>query len=122
MRWYGWVTRLVLFCAVWPRMALAVDFWSGFSPHAHFAGEFVGNFAGGLARGGTGTAYFEGGLDWDSTAAGVYPGGKFVLRYLAVDTGEPDQLYVGDVQGVSNLTTDYNISRIYKLYYGSSSD
>ena len=120
MRWYGWVMRLALFCAVWPKVALAANFWSGFSPHAHFAGEFVGNFAGGLARGGTGTAYFDGGLDWDSTAAGAYPGGKFVLRYLAVDTGEPDQLYVGDVQGVSNLTTDYNISRLYKLYYRQS--
>jgi len=117
MRGYVLVRIWILLCAAWSQAAAASDLWSGFSPHAHFAGEVVGNFAGGLARGGTGTAYFQGGFDWDSEAAGAYPGGKVVVRYLAVDTGQPDQLYVGDAQGVSNLTTDYNIGRLYKLYY-----
>ncbi len=31
-------------------------------------------------------------------------------------TGQPDQ-YVGDIQGISGLTSPYNVSRIYKLYY-----
>ena len=120
MRGYGWVLSWVLFYATLSPAAAAASFWGAFTPHAHFEGEFVGNFAGGLARGGTGTAYFEGGFDWDSEVAGAYPGGKVVARYLAVDTGQPDQLYVGDAQGVSNLTTDYNISRLYKLYYRQS--
>ncbi len=91
--------------------------WQEFTPHGEFIGETVGNVAGGLARGSTATAYFQGGFDWIGAANGADPGGKLVVRYLGVDTGQPDALYVGDVQGVSNLTTPTNINRLFKLYF-----
>jgi porin len=88
----------------------------GFSPIADFQGELDSNLSGGAALGSTGTAYFQGGFSWSSQGAGFWPDGRLVATYLAVVTGQPDG-YVGDIQGISGLTTPYNVSRVYKLYY-----
>jgi len=96
-----------------------INFGSGFTPMADFQGEIDSNISGGAAVGSTGTAYFQGGLSWSSHQAGLWDGGRFVATYLAVVTGQPDQ-YVGDIQGVSGLTSPYNVSEIYKLYYRQS--
>lgn len=92
------------------------SFWSGFSPMANFQGEIDSNFMGGVARGSTGTAYFQGGISWSSDRAHAWSGGRFVATYLAIDTGQPDH-YVGDIQGISGLTAPYDLSEIHKLYY-----
>ena len=80
------------------------SFWSGIRLKAKAQGEVVSNLTGGLATGSVGNVLFVGGLSWDSKSAGAWKGGKVVVNFLAVDTGNPEA-YVGDVQGVSNLTT-----------------
>jgi len=91
-------------------------FWSGISLKAKAQGEVVSNLAGGLTTGSVGNVLFVGGLSWDSEPAGEWKGGKVVTNFLAVDTGNPEA-YVGDIQGVSNLTTPASLVRPYRLYF-----
>lgn len=91
---------------------------NGLSLVNHLEIESVSNLSGGLARGSTATGLWEGDLALHTGKAGWWPGGLFVVGGLAVDSGEPDSLYVGDLQGVSNLTTAYrHIALLYKVYY-----
>ncbi len=111
--------RLALFAlSLWyaPWAEADPSFLRGWTPLADFQAELDSNLLGGAAVGSTGTAYFQGGVSWDSNQAGVWSGGRFVATYLGVTTGQPDQ-YVGDIQGVSGLTTPYDISRLYKLFF-----
>ncbi|MHB1604585.1 MULTISPECIES: hypothetical protein [Acidithiobacillus] len=48
-----------------------------------------------------GNALSIGGFSWDSERAGEWHGGKVVVNFLAVDTGNL-KAYAGDIQGVSN--------------------
>ena len=96
--------------------AATQSFWSGISLKAKAQGEVVSNLAGGLATGSVGNALFVGGLSWDSKSAGAWEGGKVVVNFLAADTGNPEA-YVGDIQGVSNLTIPASLVRPYRLYF-----
>ena len=118
---YLWVIIALFLMATCPSAhadeAVATQsFWAGLSTKAKFQGEVVSNLAGGLASGSVGNALFIGGFSWDSERAGEWHGGKVVINFLAVDTGNTEA-YVGDIQGVSNLTTVDSLMRLYRLYY-----
>ena len=118
---YLWVMAAFFLMATWSSAhadeAVATQsFWASLSTKAKFQGEVVSNLAGGLASGSVGNALFIGGFSWDSERAGEWHGGKVVINFLAVDTGNPEA-YVGDIQGVSNLTTVDSLMRLYRLYF-----
>ena len=118
---YLWVMAAFFLMATWSSAhadeAVATQsFWASLSTKAKFQGEVVSNLAGGLASGSVGNALFIGGFSWDSERAGEWHGGKVVINFLAVDTGNTEA-YVGDIQGVSNLTTVDSLMRLYRLYY-----
>ena len=118
---YSWLVVAFFLMATWPSAyadepVTTQSFWAGFSTKAKFQGEVVSNLAGGLASGSVENALFIGGVSWDSERAGEWHGGKVVMNFLAVDTGNPEA-YVGDIQGVSNLTTVDSLMRLYRLYY-----
>ncbi|MHB1567127.1 MAG: carbohydrate porin [Acidiferrobacter sp.] len=88
---------------------------SGLGVNGTFQGGVVSNLAGGIARGSVGNALFVGGISWNSARAGDWSGGQFVADILAVATGNPEA-YVGDTQGVSNLTIAGRLTRLYRCY------
>jgi porin len=84
----------------------------------HLDLESVSNLGGGLARGTTASGLWEGTLALRTGRAGWWRGGRFLVEGLASDSGEPDVLYIGDLQGVSNITTPYpHVTRLFKAYY-----
>ncbi|PKY11626.1 hypothetical protein B1757_03100 [Acidithiobacillus marinus] len=92
--------------------------WRGISLVMHGQVEGIANLSGGIRTGTTATGLWKGGLALHTGKAGWWQGGLFVVEGLAADSGNPDGLYVGDLQGVSNLTTPYpHIARLYKAYY-----
>ncbi|WP_414041044.1 carbohydrate porin [Acidithiobacillus sp. M4-SHS-6] len=119
----------LLFCAsITPAWAASVaqsipeeayqNGWRGISLVMHGEVEGVANLSGGIQTGTTATGLWKGGLALHSGKAGWWPGGLFVLEGLAADSANPDSLYIGDLQGVSSLTTPYpHIARLYKAYY-----
>ncbi|MDA8154202.1 MAG: carbohydrate porin [Acidithiobacillus sp.] len=118
---YSWLVVAFFLMATWPfayadEPVTTQSFWAGLSTKAKFQGEVVSDLAGGLASGSVGNALFIGGVSWDSAGAGEWHGGKVVVNFLAVDTGNPET-YVGDIQGVSNLTTVHSLVRLYRLYF-----
>jgi porin len=118
---YLWVMTAFFLMATWSSAhadepVTVKSFWTGLSTKAKFQGEVVSNLAGGLASGSVENALFIGGVSWDSAGAGEWHGGKVVVNFLADDTGNPEA-YVGDIQGVSNLTTPHSLMRLYRLYY-----
>lgn len=94
------------------------NWWRGLSIVMHGEVESVSNLDGGIATGTTATGLWKGGIALHTGKAGWWQGGLFVVEGLAADSGAPDNLYVGDLQGVSNLTTPYpHMARLYKAYY-----
>ncbi len=94
------------------------NWWNGVSLVMHGEVEGVSNLSGGISTGTTATGLWKGGLALHTGKAGWWQGGLLVVEGLAADSGAPDSLYVGDIQGVSNLTTPYShIANLYKAYY-----
>ncbi len=90
----------------------------GLSLVNHLDMESVSNLSGGLAQGSTAAGLWKGALALHTGKADWWPGGLFLVEGLVANSGNPDGLYVGDVQGVSNLTTAYaHVTRLYKAYY-----
>ncbi|MEY2340484.1 carbohydrate porin [Acidithiobacillus sp. IBUN Pt1247-S3] len=91
---------------------------NGLSLVNHLDIESVSNLRGGLAQGTTAAGLWKGGLGLHTGRAGWWSGGLFLVEGLVANSGAPNSLYVGDLQGVSNLTTPYvHIARLYKAYY-----
>ncbi|WP_308388216.1 carbohydrate porin [Acidithiobacillus sp. AMEEHan] len=98
-----------------------VQFWKGISLVNHLDIEGVANLSGGQAQGSTATGLWKGALALHTGKAGWWSGGLFLVEGLVANSGNPNA-YVGDLQGVSNLTTPFaHIARLYKAYYRQSS-
>jgi porin len=95
--------------------------WNGLSLINHIDIEGVANLSGGQTRGSTATGLWKGALALHTGKAGWWSGGLFLVEGLVANSGNPNA-YVGDLQGVSNLTTPFaHISRLYKAYYRQTS-
>ncbi|MCE5393856.1 MAG: carbohydrate porin [Acidithiobacillus sp.] len=93
------------------------QWWKGISFTNQIDLEGVANLSGGQARGSVATGLWQGSLRLDTEKAGWWQGGAFVVEGLVANSGNPDN-YVGDLQGVSNLTTPRaHVARLYKAYY-----
>ncbi|OCX68745.1 hypothetical protein A6M27_08515 [Acidithiobacillus thiooxidans] len=94
------------------------NWWRGISLVMHGQVEGVSNLSGGISTGATATGLWKGGLALHTGKAGWWQGGLFVVEGLAAGSSNPDSLYIGDLQGVSNLTTPYqHMAHLYKAYY-----
>jgi porin len=89
----------------------SVAFTSTLTPYLRVIGESDSNISGGISSGSTSTLFIDSGATWK-----IAPKNDFVFRYLQVMGGNPNN-YIGDIQGVSNVTLGSNISRIYQLSY-----
>ncbi|WP_217805758.1 carbohydrate porin, partial [Acidithiobacillus thiooxidans] len=94
------------------------NWWRRISLVIHGQVEGVSNLSGGISTGSTATGLWKGGLALHTGKAGWWQGGLFVVEGLAADSSNPDSLYIGDLQSVSNLTTPYqHMAHLYKAYY-----
>ena len=93
----------------------ATSFSNAFSWNLYLSLDGADNFSGGVAPGAVGNATGKAGFAFNTARAGWWPGGRLVTEFLAIQNSSPEN-YVGDVQGVNNLT---GLSRgaLYKLYY-----
>ncbi len=123
---WNWVVLLLFFSLpAWASSASLsipektyVNSWKGLSLVMQGRIESVSNLNGGIAPGTTATGLWLGGLALHTSEAGWWQGGLFVIEGLAADGSNPDSLYVGDLQGVSNLTTPYpHMAHLYKAFY-----
>ncbi|OYV71938.1 MAG: carbohydrate porin, partial [Acidithiobacillus ferrivorans] len=93
----------------------ATGFSNAFSWNLYLSLDGADNFSGGVAPGAVGNATGKAGFAFNTARAGWWPGGRLVTEFLAIQNSSPEN-YVGDIQGVNNLT---GLSRgaLYKLYY-----
>jgi porin len=76
---------------------------NAFSWNLHLSLDGVDNFSGGIAPGAVGNATGKAGFAFNTARAGWWSGGRLVTEFLAIQNGCPEN-YVGDIQGVNNLT------------------
>lgn len=113
----GVAQKAGLCCMVmaWASTCSADDFGPGISPDLRVHSETISNLAGGIKQGSVADLVAKFGLAWSSRRAGLWSGGRLVVTAEGIEAGNPEN-YVGDVQGVSNLTT-HSMGHLYKAYY-----
>lgn len=87
-----------------------------FTLGAHYVGDLVSNFSGGIQTGTTylGMATID--ADFNTEKANWWKGGEAFAKIANTHGGEPTATLVGDFQGVSNIEAG-NLTWLYELWY-----
>lgn len=94
---------------------------SAFQWSVHLDSESVSDRDGGMQRGTASTTVVHAAMAADTQPLGLWAGGRFAASAVSINSGQPSQRYVGDLQGVSNLEAE-TATRLFQLWYRQEFD
>ena len=94
---------------------------SPFQWSVHLDSEAVSNRDGGVQRGTASDTVVHAAMAVDTQPLGLWAGGRLAASAVSINSGQPSQRYVGDLQGVSNLEAE-TATRLFQLWYRQEFD